>query len=89
MNKKGEGSGGIGILGVIVALFIFFFIRGCVKLGFQDSINEFCVENGFEYGEETVENTLIECKEFNNDNSTKFKYEIWEEYRDLKRKREG
>jgi len=79
MNKKAEGSG-IGIVGVFLAILIFFLVRGCVSAEFQDQHNEFCNDNGFDYGTEVLKNTLIVCYNFDDNLTQKFKYsdfEIW------------
>lgn len=64
MNKAGN-NGGIGFIGVMLALFLFFFIRGCIIENHQQDINNFCKSKGFDYGEETIESTLIECDYWN------------------------
>lgn len=81
MNKKGgSSSGGIGFFGVLIVLILFFGVRGCIKEEFQEAINEFCIEEGFEYGEETVINTVIECRNFSNEYIAKIKYERFQRY---------
>ena len=72
MNKKGEG--GIGFWGVILALILFFMVRSCSQSNFQDDINNFCTERGFDYGEETIRDTVIECRNFNNTDIEKIPY---------------
>ena len=72
----------IGIIGVIIAILIVVGIRGCITLERQESINNFCIEEGFDYGKETVKNTAIECKNFDDDDIKKVSYGEWQSYRD-------
>ena len=63
--KKAESSG-IGIFGVIIAIFIVFGIRGCYAEHHQIELNSFCQEKGFDFGKEEIRSTVILCASFDN-----------------------
>ena len=81
LNKKAEGNSGIDTFGVLIALFLFFLIRGWFISGEQQEINEFCIGNGFNYGEERIIDTLIICENYDNNNKSKFSNGYYESYK--------
>lgn len=78
MKKRKKAESGIGVFGVFFAILLFFIIRGCVNDNHQDNINEFCVENGYSFGEESIRNTLIICQDYNYTTPLQINYNDYE-----------
>lgn len=80
MNKKGDG---IDFFGMVIALLFVIMIFHWAGNHDQRQHNKFCLKQGFDYGEETVRNTVIICGNLNDNEQERFDYDFFEQSKKL------